>query len=313
MTYCEFCGGQISYLPFTCKYCGGTFCKKHRLPENHECTFELKHVPVVSTAMKESKGRYEDTEIRNSQSRVYLDKEPKHLRKYLKRQEKQRERTLRSYQKSYEKHSLYQGTKSLFIMIIIFSIVGLVFTYNYIPEYFYLSLYGLVNKFTYYTFFTSLFISSGDVISLFFLFIMLFILYFMARNIELSLGTKFLIKLYIICCLFTALFYVLLRLSLIAIYPINSFILYTGLAWGGILGLLSYSLFPIMNKKITAFMYFLPVRMNGRSFLLIIIILRLFPVLLFVWYDPAYIVFYLPELGGILGAYIIYKYQAPIR
>ncbi len=198
-------------------------------------------------------------------------------------------------------------------MIIIFSIVGLVFTYNYIPEYFYLSLHGLVYKFTYYTIFTSLFVSSGDVISLFFLFIMLFILYFMARNIELSLGTKFLIKLYIVCSLFTALFYVLLRFSLISIYPINSYILYTGLAWGGILGLLSYSLFPIMNKKITAFMYFLPVRMNGRSFLLIIIILRLFPVLLFAWYDLAYIVFYLPELGGILGAYIIYKYQFPTR
>jgi len=198
-------------------------------------------------------------------------------------------------------------------MIIIFSIAGLVFAYNDIPEYIYLSLYGLVNKFAYYTFFTSLFVSSGDVISLFFLFIMLFILYFMARNIEMSLGTKFLIKLYVVCSLFTALFYILLRISLILIYPLNSSILYIGLAWGGILGLLSYSLFPIMNKKITAFMYFLPVRMNGRSLLLIIIILRLFPVLLFVWYDPAYIVFYLPELGGILGAYIVYKYQFPIR
>ncbi len=232
----------------------------------------------------------------------------------MKRQEKQRERTLRSYQQSFEKHSQYQGTKCLFIMIIIFSIIGLVFAYNDIPEYIYLSLYGLVNKFAYYTFFTSLFVSSGDVISLFFLFIMLFILYFMARNIEISLGTKFLIKLYIVCCLFTALFYILLRISLISVYPLDFiYPLYIGLAWGGILGLLSYSLFPIMNKKITAFMYFLPVRMNGRSFLLIIIILRLFPVLLFAWYDPAYIVFYLPELGGILGAYIVYKYQFPMR
>ena len=68
-----------------------------------------------------------------------------------------------------------------------------------------------------------------------------------------------------------------------------------------------------MNRKITAFMYFLPVRMNGRSFLLIIIILRLFPVLLFAWYFPYYVIFYLPELGGILGAYIIYKYQFPMR
>jgi hypothetical protein len=134
----------------------------------------------------------------------------------------------------------------------------------------------------------------------------------MARNIEMSLGVKFLIKLYAVCCLFTALFYILLRIALISIYPIT-IPLPTGLAWGGILGLLAYSLLPIMNRKITAFMYFLPIRMTGRSFLLIIIILRLFPVLLFAWVYPYYVIFYLPELGGILGAYVIYKYQFPVR
>lgn len=24
-------------MPFTCKHCGGSFCEKHRLPENHDC------------------------------------------------------------------------------------------------------------------------------------------------------------------------------------------------------------------------------------------------------------------------------------
>ncbi|MFX0003997.1 MAG: hypothetical protein ACFE9J_10955, partial [Candidatus Hermodarchaeota archaeon] len=73
------------------------------------------------------------------------------------------------------------------------------------------------------------------------------------------------------------------------------------------------SLFPIMTRKITAFMYFLPIRMSGRSFLIFIIILRLLPVILFAWYDPVVIVFYLPELGGVLGAYILYKYQFNLR
>ena len=203
------------------------------------------------------------------------------------------------------------GTKILFITIIIFSIVGLFF--NQIPEYFYLSLSGLVYQFTYHTIFTSLFASSGDVLSLFFLILILFILYFMARNIEASQGTKFLFKLYLISCLFTALFYILLRISLISIYPLTSYIFPVGLAWGGILGLLSYSLFPIMNRKITAFMYFLPIRMSGRSFLIIIIIFRLFSVVLFAWFAPYYVIFYLPELGGILGAYIIFKYQFTIK
>jgi len=39
MVDCDFqdCDELIAYLPFKCKYCGGTFCKKHRLPENHDC------------------------------------------------------------------------------------------------------------------------------------------------------------------------------------------------------------------------------------------------------------------------------------
>lgn len=312
MAFCEFCGERISYLPFSCKYCGGTFCKKHRLPENHECSFELKHVPAISTTQLEPQNGYQDTPMKRTISRVYLEKEPKSLKKYLKRQDKERERTVRGYQRSYERKSQYQGTKILFIMIIIFSIVALIFDYYFIPEYFYLSLYGLVYKFTYFTFITSLFVSSGDVISLFFLFIILFVLYFMARNIEVSQGTKFLMKLYLISTLFTAIFYVLLRISLIAIYPLN-IILPVGLAWGGILGLLSYSLFPIMNRKITTLMYFLPIRMSGKSLLMIIVLFRLIPVIFFVWYAPYYIVFYLPELGGILGAYIVYRYQFLVK
>ena len=243
-----------------------------------------------------------------------MDREPKSLKKYLKRQDKQTERTLRSYQKAYKNHSPYQGTKTLFIMIIIFSIAALVFDYYRLSDYFSLSLHGLIYKFTYYTFFTSLFVSSGDLISLFFLFIMLFILYFMARNIEMSFGVKFLIRLYVVCCLFTALFYILLRIALISVRPLTEPPIDSiGLAFGGILGLLAYSLFPIMNRKITAFMYFLPIRMSGRSFLILIIVLRIFPVLIFAWSDPLYIVFYLPELGGILASYIIYKYQFSAR
>jgi membrane associated rhomboid family serine protease len=33
---CEACGAY-ELLPFKCKYCGGTFCAAHRLPENHQC------------------------------------------------------------------------------------------------------------------------------------------------------------------------------------------------------------------------------------------------------------------------------------
>lgn len=33
---CDTCG-TYELLPFKCRYCGGTFCSVHRLPENHSC------------------------------------------------------------------------------------------------------------------------------------------------------------------------------------------------------------------------------------------------------------------------------------
>jgi len=33
---CDVCGAY-ELLPFKCKFCGGTFCAAHRLPENHQC------------------------------------------------------------------------------------------------------------------------------------------------------------------------------------------------------------------------------------------------------------------------------------
>ncbi len=112
MTYCEFCGEQIGYLPFNCKYCGGTFCKKHRLPENHECTFELKHVPVEPATPRSSKRRYQDVDLKKAASPEYLDQGPKALKKYLKRQERERRKTFKTYesnQKLYSKQTQFSG------------------------------------------------------------------------------------------------------------------------------------------------------------------------------------------------------------
>jgi len=37
MTNCNFCGNKLDGLPWKCKYCHGTFCNEHRLPESHDC------------------------------------------------------------------------------------------------------------------------------------------------------------------------------------------------------------------------------------------------------------------------------------
>ena len=124
-------------------------------------------------------------------------------------------------------------------------------------------------------------------------------------EIEIGYGTWFLFRLYLISTIFSAFLYILLRLTLIGLFPIELYFFPMGFAWGGILGLISYSLFPMMNQEITALMVIIPMRMRGRSFLYIIILLRLFPLLI----NPLYFIYYLPDLGGILGSYLLYKYQ----
>ena len=311
MPFCEFCGEEIGYLPFKCNYCGGTFCKQHRLPENHECTFELKHSPVVATTAKRTRQRHQ--EAKRPVSKAYLEKGPKELRKYLKRQDKEREKARKIYTNStrsqYRRGSLSNniGTTALIWTIIVFILVALVFEWYYIPEYIYFSVHGFIFKFAFHTIITALFIvpPTGP-LGIFFIFIMLYFLNFIAKNIEMRFGTKFFFKLYIICCLFTAFFYVLLRLLLHFSYPIDLYFVPMGMAMGGILGLIAFSIFPIRNQEIRSLIFCIPIKMKGKSFLVFLVALRLIPGLIFAASDPISLLFYLPELGGIFGAYIVY-------
>ena len=41
MTKCFFCNSIINKIPYRCKNCGLTFCSKHRMPENHSCSYDL--------------------------------------------------------------------------------------------------------------------------------------------------------------------------------------------------------------------------------------------------------------------------------
>ena len=54
MRKCFFCDNPITSLGFNCKYCGKTFCISHRLPENHDCMFDLVSKPLDTF-------RYHDT------------------------------------------------------------------------------------------------------------------------------------------------------------------------------------------------------------------------------------------------------------
>lgn len=285
MPFCEFCGEEIGYLPFKCKYCRRTFCNKHRLPENHNCTFELKHTPVIPTSSGEPRIRYREVTVTKPKKSEY---------KYS------------GFPSSFTSKTKFEGTKFLVWMILIVSVVALIFTFIGLYPYIYFSLQGLIYYYTYYTLLTAMFVGSDGIFGLLILFIILYFVYYMARYIEIQYGTRFLIYLYMFCCLFSAMIYILLRLLLNLYYPIETYGVYVGLAWGGILGILSFTIFPYYNRKITGLMYFIPIRVKGRTFLLIIILARVIPGLFYTFLNPLYMLYYLPDLGGIIAAYVVY-------
>lgn len=292
--FCEFCGEELSYLPFKCKYCAGTYCSKHRLPENHECSFEIKHKPISPHTTGESRPLYRDTYLRPDV--------PK---------KRYREHPVRTYDREYTRTSETSGTTTLMLLIIIMSIIAV-----FIPLMLCLNLYTLSQLFL-WTIFTSLFVSySSGIIGLFFLFIYIFFFYNIARSVEINFGTKFLIRMYFFCAFFSGLVYVLisLLLALTSVSPIDEEFPSVGLATGAILGLIAFIIFLNPNREATILCFFIPVKMKGRLILIILILFRLIPGLLFgLVEDPAYFAVYLPDLGGVLAAYLVfyqkYKYR----
>jgi len=294
MTFCEHCGEPINYLPFKCKYCGGVYCKKHRLPENHQCTFELKHGPIIPLNLRESPSK-----------RVNSHGTSKEFKKYIKRQEKQKERTIRQY-KSYDtKKTKTSSITYLIIAIFIMSIATMVMGYP-------ISLYLTLSSYSFlylWTFITSLFVSyTSDLFGFFFLAILILFFYMMIKNIERVFGTKFLLQLYFICAFFTGLVYILLLLLLQLIYGSVIVVPY-GLASGALLGVICFMIFMNWDREMTFLIFFLPIRMKGKTIIILLVLLKVVPGLLFAMGNPLYLLVYLPDLGGILASYLVHYFK----
>ncbi|MFX1273981.1 MAG: rhomboid family intramembrane serine protease [Promethearchaeota archaeon] len=311
MPFCEHCGNEIGYLPFNCNYCGGTFCKQHRLPENHECSFELKHKPAVSTAAK--KKRQSLQEVTRPISQDYLYKGPRQLKKYLKRQEKERKKTRRMAEPRMRSPTrpwkLGNGTLFIMLMIIIFSAleIGRIIIEDD-PNVLKLSQIGLYAIYIWRIITTS-FIYTSNLLGFFFLFIMIYFLRFMGKLIEVQYGTKFFLKFYFLCVGLKILIHAILMLPFALIYPedLELFVFIpSASAAAAIFGLIALLLLPMLNREITGFMYFFPVRTKGKTFLLIMVLFILLPGLLYLFLlDPFPLIFSISDLGGLLAAYLI--------
>ena len=300
MTFCEQCGEKIPFLPFKCKYCGGAYCKEHRLPENHQCTFESKHIPIITSALKESKLNHSDS-----------NKGAINVSKYIRRQKKQEKKSLKLYKSYNSKLSQNNGTKILIIVIIVLSIASLVIN----PLFLTLSRLSFLD-FWLWTFVTSVFVSYiSDLFGLFFLFIIILFFYMIIKNIEQAFGTKFLLRLYLTCAFLSGLVYFIFWIILELFLTPQGFVLVIpyGLASGALLGVICFMIFINWNRQMTFLIFFMPIRMRGKTIIILLILIKLIPGLLFAIDYPPALIIYLPDLGGILASYLVYNYKLKNR
>ncbi|MGQ4875168.1 MAG: AN1-type zinc finger domain-containing protein [Promethearchaeia archaeon] len=310
MNYCEYCGERITGgLPFRCKYCGGTFCKKHRLPENHECSFELKIPPVTASNMREVQPLYTDAiKIKPSpyDSGIRRHKE---IKKYIKQQQKLRKQAQRSREKAFYP-GLSMNYKYTFLLIVIvggLSLSGYILKLFGLSHVLYFSLWGLVHLY-FWVIFTGFFIAPAySILFPLFLFIYLLFLYLICRNIERFYGSKFLLRLYLFCSGLTGLFYILIRLLLGFVYPIDQVAIPYGFFSGAMLGLIAFICFNNMDRHMTFICMFIPMRLSGRSLLVLLILWTIIQPFFsgFIVYGYWQAIFF-ADIGGIIGAYLIY-------
>ncbi|NVM18195.1 MAG: hypothetical protein HWN80_10800 [Candidatus Lokiarchaeota archaeon] len=299
MTFCEHCGEKINFLPFKCKYCGGSYCKEHRLPENHQCTFELKSIPITPSKLREapSKSGYSSGTSRN-------------FKKYMKRQDKQKQKATKLYKSYNFKPTQKNGTKILIIAIFVLSIASIAY-----PLYLTLSRLSFLD-FWLWTFVTSVFVSyTSDFFGLFFLVILILFFYIIIKNLEQAFGTKFLLRLYLTCALFSGLLYFILWIIMEMFLIPSGFIIIIpyGLASGALLGVICFTIFMNWNRQMTFLIFFMPIRMKGKTIITFLILIKLIPGLLFAIDFPPALLIYLPDLGGILASYLVYRYKLKNR
>ena len=60
MPNCYFCKDKVDDIPYRCTFCGMVFCGNHRLPENHECPFDLKGKSMKKDSLEHSEVFYQD-------------------------------------------------------------------------------------------------------------------------------------------------------------------------------------------------------------------------------------------------------------
>ncbi|MHA1727278.1 MAG: rhomboid family intramembrane serine protease [Promethearchaeota archaeon] len=283
MAKCAFCDTEIEFLPFKCKYCGKLFCKKHRLPETHDCSFEFKDYTHLVKRIESRRV----PEYRNStQNRSYGTYSRPTIRRLGRTSIQSR------FSSGFQKLKRLSGVQ----ILIIANLVMFVLTFfPVLQEFLFLSASDyLPPNYWYHTILTAMIIPAlpfpYSIIDVLFFIIIIF---FMGRSIESRFGRKIFLKIYFLGALITGGVIIALQL-LFSLFIFGNLDTMYYSSMGGILALIAFISRLMPENEVTFFLYFIPIRMRMKYLLWIFIGFQF----LSVFFGD-----YIQALGNIFGAF----------
>ncbi|WP_371806567.1 rhomboid family intramembrane serine protease [Candidatus Lokiarchaeum ossiferum] len=316
------CNETLTYLPFKCRYCGGTFCKLHRLPENHDCTFSMNDNPRARTTVASSTTSVPEESYNPAQNNFntpnYTTPEDT---------EKQMEREMRDYIRAQERQSMpppptrssramgenyspfisrtnkmqvtytFMGLSAFFFVLTLFPILEPYILFNA------LNLFS--NILAIPTLVTSMFAPS-DIFGLLFAELML---YSIGKSIEMQFGSKFMATIYLACGGLGVLSIVLVQ-SLGMILSIGRlldlFLIST--QWCAILGMMTFLLHLVgLNREMRMYLYFIPIKLKAKYILYFLIAYSSVFAILGIFFTGISTASYVGQLMGILGGKLMFN------
>ena len=262
---CDYCSDEVDYLPFRCRYCGKSYCKKHRIPENHECSFEFKNDPYKVKSREEPKPSriYADypaeTQPRQDTGRRARVRMPR-IRDRTNRTRPQVTSLLGMQAKPYGTYGLMIANVVFFLFAFILESVSDGFS-----QYLYVSISDFIDGYRYWTFLTAMFIpTSPSLFGIFYLLIDILMLFLIGRMIEARWGWKMLVKIYILSGLFTSAGILLIQWVSSLIFPVITQIHFYS-SWGAYIGMIAFIALLFPQQQVTMYMYFIPIRIKMKN------------------------------------------------
>ncbi len=320
MVKCSFqnCDEILNYLPFKCRYCGGTYCKAHRLPENHDCTFSMSDNPRSQSSTVSSSTSIPEEPYNSAQSDFnstsynstddYDKQMEREMRDYIRTQERQAmppppSRSSRVQSENYRpfisRTNKMQATLILMGTTFVFFLLSLI---PGVPDFLLLNMYNVYSRFMIQTLFTSMITPGAGLASIFTLLFAELMLYSMGKSIEMQFGSKFMVTIYAICGGAGVLTIVLIQsLGMISLFSFLSDGLLVSAQWCAILGMMTFLLHLVgLDREMRMYLYFIPIRLKAKYILYFLIgYSSVFAIIgLFSGYSTA---LYLGQLMGILA------------